>query len=129
MARPTILAFNLTDSRISKLKFICMKLGTAVQPVPAVDFHQPVGALCGIAERTDTASSDTFDDEMIVFCHMDNALVNRFLTTCKQLRFAPVALKAILTPTNAAWTACQLHDELRQEREAVLKGAAADHNQ
>ena len=38
-----------------------------------------------------------------------------------------VALKAILTPTNAEWSPAQLCQELKQEREAVLKGGTADH--
>ena len=27
MPRPTILAFHLTDARLAKLRFVCMKLG------------------------------------------------------------------------------------------------------
>jgi hypothetical protein len=53
---------------------------------------------------------------------MDNAQVNRFLQTAKQMRYAPVALKAILTPTNAEWTPAQLCRELKDERAAVMRG-------
>ena len=28
--RPTILTFNLSETRLSKLRFLCMKLGLAV---------------------------------------------------------------------------------------------------
>ena len=127
--RPTILTFNLSESRLSKLRFLCMKLGLAVKAVPAEDFSQPIAALCGLAERADAAPAETFPEEMLVFCHMDNALVNRFLQTAKQMRYAPVALKAILTPTNAEWPPVQLCAELRQERAAVLKGETAEHDQ
>lgn len=51
------------------------------------------------------------------------------MQTAKQMRFAPVALKAILTPTNAEWTPLQLRDELKQEREAILRGETADHEE
>ena len=64
---------------------------------------------------------------MLVFCHMDNTAVNRFLQTAKQMRYAPVALKAILTPTNAAWTPVQLCAELKQERAAIMQGETAEH--
>ena len=127
--RPTILTFNLSESRLSKLRFLCMKLGLAVKAVPAEDFSQPIAALCGLAERADAAPAEAFPEEMLVFCHMDNALVNRFLQTAKQMRYAPVALKAILTPTNAEWIPVQLCAELRQERAAVLKGETAEHDQ
>ena len=125
--RPTILAFNLNDARLSKLRFLCMKLSILVRDVPAVDFSQPIGALCGLADRAETDAAEAFPEEMLVFCHMDNAAVNRFLQTAKQMRYAPVALKAILTPTNAEWTPVQLCDELKQERQAVMQGEKADH--
>ena len=120
--RPTILTFNLTDARLSKLRFLCMKLGLAVKPVPAEDCCQPISALCGLSDPADAAPAEAFSEEMLVFCHMDNAAVNRFLQTAKQMRFAPVALKAILTTTNAAWTPAQLCAELRDERAAVMQG-------
>ena len=123
--RPTILTFNLAESRLAKLRFLCMKLGVTVKAVPAEDCSQPIAALCGLAERTDAAPAEAFPEEMLIFCHMDNTLVNRFLQTARQLRFAPVALKAIVTPDNVAWTAVELWIELYQERQAVMKGTAA----
>ena len=120
--RPTILTFNLTDARLSKLRFLCMKLGLMVKPVPAEDCCQPISALCGLSDPADAAPAESFSEKMLVFCHMDNAAVNRFLQTAKQMRFAPEALKAILTPTNAAWTPAQLCAELRDERAAVMQG-------
>ena len=120
--RPTILTFNLNETRLSKLRFLCMKLGLLVKPVPAEDFCQPISALCGLSEAAESAPAEAFPEEMLIFCHMDNAQVNRFLQTAKQMRFAPVALKAILTPTNAEWTPVQLCRELKDERAAVMQG-------
>ncbi len=127
--RPTILTFNLSETRLAKLRFLCMKLGLTVKPVPAEDYAQPIGALCGLAEPTAATAAEAFPEEMLIFCHMDNAQVNRFLQSAKQMRWAPVALKAILTPTNAEWTPIQLCAELKQEREAILKGETADHKE
>lgn len=123
--RPTILTFNLNETRLSRLRFLCMKLGLAVRPVPAEDFCQPISALCGLSAPAEAAQAEAFPEEMLIFCHMDNAQVNRFLQTARQMRFAPVALKAVLTPTNAAWTPVQLCAELKDERAAVMKGEAA----
>ena len=120
--RPTILTFNFTEARLSKLRFLCMKLGLLVKPIPAADFCQPISALCGLSEAAESAPAEAFPEEMLIFCHMDNAQVNRFLQTAKQMRFAPVALKAILTPTNAEWTPVQLCAELKDERAAVMQG-------
>ena len=121
--KPTILNFNLTEVRLSKLRFLCMKLGFAVKAVPAEAFCQPISALCGLSDPVEAAPTEAFPEEMLIFCHMDNAQVNRFLQTAKQMRFAPVALKAILTPTNAQWTPVQLCQELKDERAAVMQGA------
>lgn len=127
--RPTILTFNLSEARLSKLRFLCMKLGLTVKPVPAEDFCQPISALCGLSVPAEAAPAESFSEEMLIFCHMDNTLVNRFLQTTKQMRFAPVALKAILTPTNAEWTPAQLCRELKQERAAVMRGETTGHEE
>ena len=123
--RPTILTFNLNENRLSRLRFLCMKRGLAGRPVAAEDFCQPISALCGLSAPAEAAPAEAFPEEMLIFCHMDNAQVNRFLQTARQMRFAPVALKAVLTPTNAAWTPVQLCAELKDERAAVMKGEAA----
>ncbi len=126
--RPTILTFNFSDDRLAKMRFLCMKLGVLVKPVPAEACNQPLSALCGLSEpAADAEAAEPFSDEMLVFCHMDNAAVGRFLQTAKQLRFAPVALKAVLTPTNAAWLPAQLRRELSAEREAIRRGETANH--
>ena len=39
----------------------------------------------------------------------------------------PVALKAVLTPTNAAWDSNALYAELCKEREAISAGSASVH--
>ena len=141
MPRPTILAFNLSDARLSKLRFLCMKLGTLVKVVPQEDFTQPIAALAGLAERClpplgeeigqspagedAPEATEPFAEEMIVFCHMSNMQLNSFLKTAKQQRIPPFPLKAILTPTNAAWTAAQLCAELKEERAAIEGGGKA----
>ncbi|MBQ7850589.1 MAG: DUF3783 domain-containing protein [Clostridia bacterium] len=126
MSRPAILSFNLPDARLARLRFLCMKLGMLVRVVPPEDFSQPLTALCGLSERTEALPPETsFSEEMIVFCHMDNALVNRFIQTARQQRVPPFPLKAILTPTNAAWTPVQLCAELREEHAALQRGSTA----
>ena len=126
MPRPTILAFNLSDARLSKLRFLCMKLGVLAKVVPPEDFTQPIAVLAGLAERSETPeAAEPFADEMIVFCHMSNVQLNNFLKTAKQQRIPPFPLKAILTPPNAEWTACALCAELKEEREAILQGGQA----
>lgn len=126
MARPMILACGLTEERQGKLRMLCMRTGLLLKMVPEADYAQPVGALCGLQERVAAAEAQgTVEEELLVFCHMDNGTVSRFLQLARQQRIPPFALKAVLTPTNAAWTLPQLYEELRQEREAVMNGGEA----
>ena len=126
MSRPTILAFNLSDARLAKLRFLCMKLGLLAKVIPPEDFTQPLAALAGLAARDESPeAAEPFADEMIVFCHMTNMQLNNFLKTAKQQRIPPFSLKAILTPTNAEWTPVALCAELKEEREAILSGSQA----
>ena len=122
MPKPMILTFNFTPDRLSKLRFICLRLGIQALDVPEPGFCNTLGAICGLAPVNDAEGRRTFTEEMMVFAHMDNALVNRFLQTARQMRFAPVALKAVLTPTNAEWLPGRLYEELLQERAAIMKG-------
>ena len=40
---------------------------------------------------------------------------------------APVALKAMLTPTNAAWNSEKLHAEIAGEHQAMMNGKEKRH--
>lgn len=125
--KPTILTFNLNENRLTKLRFICFKLGILVKPIPPERFDHHIATLIGLSEPETEPGRDTFSDEMLLFHNLSDYQLNTFLATCKQQRFAPVALKAVVTPTNVAWTAAELYVELWQERQAVLKGETADH--
>ena len=128
MPRPMILACQLSEARLAKLRFLCMKAGVLLKAVPEEDFAQPVGALCGLMERNEAPEAgDAFDGEMIVFCHMDHMMVNRFLQLQKQQRVPMFAIKAMLTPTNAGWNIYGLYAELKQEREAIINGDQPNH--
>lgn len=122
MPRPTLLAFAVSDDRLSRLRFGCMKLGILVKPVPPEDYAQPLGALLGLKERADTAPESGTVGEMLVMAAFDDALVNRFLAELRQMRVPPFRLKAMLTTTNAAWNARRLYAELSAEHAAL--GAA-----
>ena len=119
MARPTLLAFAVSDDRLSRLRFCCLKLGITVMPVSPADYAQPLGALLGIQPRVEANPGSGPVGEMLVMAAFDDALVNRFLAALRQLRMPPFRLKAMLTPTNVMWNACQLYAELSAEHVAM----------
>lgn len=125
---PTILVFNLSAEKLSKLRFTCMRLGVRVQAVEAADWGQPMGTLCGLAPRGDAPAPEaSFTEEMLVMANFTQSLANRLLAGLKQARL-PIGLKAVLTPTNVHWTPVQLHSELSAERAAIAKGKEAEHH-
>ena len=119
MSRPTLLAFAVSDERLSRLRFCCLSLGIAVKPVPPEDYAQPLGALLGLQARADAAPEPGPVGEMLVMAAFDDALVNRFLAALRQLRIPPFRLKAMLTPTNVTWSASRLYAELSAEHAAM----------
>ena len=119
MARPTLLAFAVSDDRLSRLRFCCLKLGITVTSVSPTDYAQPLGALLGLQERVDASPESLPVGEMLVMAAFDDALVNRFLAALRQLRIPPFRLKAMLTPTNVTWTAGRLYAELSAEHAAM----------
>lgn len=126
MENKTILAFQLSSERLSKLRFCCMKLGMRVQVVPPEDYQQPLSALCGRSERVEGSSpvEEVPMGEMVYFAFRDLTAVNRVLTTMKQMRMPPFRLKGVMTDTNLTWTPAQLYQELMQEHQALQQGGA-----
>lgn len=59
-----------------------------------------------------------FSDEMLVLCGLSGPQLDALLSSLRRSRVV-VALKAVVTEDNAAWSSLQLHDELRQEHEAM----------
>lgn len=45
----------------------------------------------------------------------------------RRIGVAPVALKAMLTPTNATWDSVKLHAEIASEHEAMTRGESPLH--
>ena len=119
MSRPTLLAFAVSDDRLSRLRFCCLKLGIAVKAVPPEDYGQTLSALLGLCDRADGTAQAAPVGEMLVMAAFDDALVNRFLAALRQLRIPPFRLKAMLTPTNVQWNGYRLYAELSAEHAAM----------
>ena len=64
-----------------------------------------------------------FSDRMMVFCGLTGEQLDRALSALARCGSPRVALKAVLTPTNAQWDSFQLREELERERRAVSAGA------
>ena len=116
---PTVLTYNLTGERATRIHMICLRLKLRVRAVSPEEYALPVGALAGMLPPHPTEHSGVFADEMLVFVNFDGAMLNRFLGEIRAARIPGVALKAVLTPTNMYWSSVQLYDEIQKEHEAM----------
>ena len=116
MARVFLYNVNDEEKRI-KIQLAALRCGLKSVVVPPEDFSLPVGALLGEPGYAPSADAgEGFEDEMLLMDEMDGA----FLDLLRQSR-APVALKAVVTGQNKAWSSEALHRELRREHEAMRR--------
>lgn len=125
-----VLLYNLSDrDKAMKIKFQLYRLGITGREVDAADFGLPIGALLSLpgfagAER---APGEAFREEMLV---MHELSPSQFSGLLEGLRAAGagVALKAVVTETNAAWDSCRLHRELSAEHAAMSRMKQSVHH-
>ena len=111
---PTLLAYQIDPKKLGKMQIVC----------PA-DFGQPIGALAGVLPREPDAPAAPLPGEMLVMAHFRPGLLEGMLQGWRAAHIPPVALKAMLTDTNAAWTAPALYAEIAREHAAMHSGGRA----
>ena len=128
MKQPVLLCYNLSGEKMQKIRLAAMRLKIRVRPVEADEYAQTVAALCGLEEKTDAAYVGAgFEDEMLVMANFPAGMMNAFLGLFRRMGIATVALKAMLTPTNAAWNSEKLHAEIAGEHQAMMNGKEKRH--
>ena len=129
MPVPTILAFNLSAEALKTLQTPCQAMGLRLKAVPPDGFSLPLGAMLGLPAAASPVqpSAANFDDPMLVMCGLEESAMNGFLTALRYLPLPPIPLKAVLTPTNAAWNALTLHEALAQEHAEIQKQLRKKH--
>ena len=128
MKQPVLLCYNLSGEKMQKIRLAAMRLKIRVRPVEEDEYAQTVAALCGLEEKTDAAYVGAgFEDEMLVMANFPAGMMNAFLGLFRRMGIAPVALKAMLTPTNAAWNSEKLHEEIAGEHQAMMNGKEKRH--
>ena len=121
--KETILLFNPPEKdRLLKLEMALFPLRVRLKKVAPSEYNQPLGVLAGIKEMT--PAEGTYDgpelpDTMLVFCFLDDSRLNQALAALRKSGAGPFPYKAILTPTNSAWTAPECFGEIRREHEAL----------
>lgn len=118
----TVLAFGFDAAELKGLKAACARKSVRLRRVLPEDQGQSIGALCGAAGRQeDAAPGGALPGPMLVFAHFRDRQLDMFLSELRTARLGRDALKAVLTPTNAQWSAAVLYAELAREK-TQMKG-------
>ncbi len=114
---PLVLAFNLAPERAARVRTLCAVRKLGFRLVAPEAYGKSVGTLAGVLPEEDEPAQP-FDEEMLVLCSLSEAQLDQFLRGLRASGMPPVALKAVLTPSNARWTPARLCAELKREHEA-----------
>ena len=106
---PTLLAYQIEPGKLGKMQVVCLRLG----------------ALAGVLPRNPDAPAAPLPGEMLVLAHFRPGMLEGLLQGFRAAHVPPVALKAMLTDANAAWTAPALYAEIAKEHAAMHGGGRA----
>ena len=123
-----VLLFNIPEAKKKKIRLCAARQGAAVREIAGEALAQPIGLLAGLEgfEPAEAAEAEVFGEEMLVMAGLGRAQFSGFLDALRRER-VPVALKAVLTETNAQWTPAALCRELRREHEAMRAAGGSVH--
>ena len=119
-----ILLFGVNTQKDRAVRVAAEKIGADVTVVDRRDYGQKIGALAGISgfhKDGKAYMGSDFVTEMLVFSGILPKQMDTFLAEYKATGVQPIALKAIVTPHNVAWTADALFRELMKERFQLLE--------
>lgn len=125
MAVPTVLLYNLDTDKGRQIKLLCLTMKLRARSVSPAEYSLTLSDLLSGKAAEGQAAEKTFSEEMLVMANLTSAQTDRFLQGLRRKRIPPVALKAVLTATNAGWDSFQLRDELQREHEAMAAGKTA----
>ena len=119
-----ILIFQLEDSSMkTAIGQALLPFHVRLKKVEPSEYNKPLGALAGLPGFEADGSAGTYTGAplpapMMIFAGLPE---NKFDRILRQLRNHKVILpyKAVLTPTNPAWTPLQCFEEIKREHESM----------
>ena len=125
----TVLLYNLSDrDKCMKIKLLLYRLGIAGREVAPEEFGLPLGALLALPgfEAAEALPCEAFNGEMLVMHALSQVQFSGLLNGLRREGLG-VALKAVVTETNAAWDSRRLHRELSAEHAALSRARQSVH--
>ena len=118
----TVLIYNCTGPKFSKLSQIFAMLGLRMRRVQPEQYNLPLQSLAKGEGEAAQAAAEPFAENMLVFCGLNQAFLNQLLEVIRLAKLPPIPLKAVLTMDNQEWDSVKLHDELLKEKEKLENG-------
>lgn len=111
-----------SPEKLGRLKAALLKNGVKWRAVAYEEYGHPVGYLCGYEgfAPVEKYSGPGFSDELLLMEGLSSKQLNALLDELRAMR-AAVALKAVVTETNAAWSSAALHAAILEEHNAMRK--------
>lgn len=121
--RETVLLCNVTDeNQLAAIKRLLLLMRMRIRMVKKEEYMQPIGVLAGVLEETAEMpeyEGAELDQPMMIMSGLTGGRMNQLLAAYRKSKIPPIALKAVVTPTNQYWNVLQLYDEIRKEHEAM----------
>ena len=123
--KETVLYYSPEKSeKVRLLKGVLVRMGIRIKNIGPEQVMQKVGYLTGRKEYEETLPEDgkeipVIPEEMLVLYGFTNRRLDEFLSQLRRAKVPPVALKAVVTESNADWSFYELYQEIRAEHEKM----------
>lgn len=129
----TVLYYNPgrpeTMKHVAMMKSVLVRMGIRIRNIGPDQVMETVGYLAGMEgfqpRDTDGSAYKSLPEipvEMMVLKQFSNRRLDELLMNLRKAGVPKIALKAVLTEHNSAWTFYHLYEELKEEHEAMAAG-------
>ncbi len=141
MNREQVLYYTPSNTpNVAKLKGVLVRMGVRIKNISSEQMGQTIGYLAGIpgfeaseacaAESTvgdsstgsgvgASSSASPIPCEVLVMHNFTSRRIDELLLNLRRAGVPRIALKAVVTEHNSAWTFYHLYEEIRKEHEAM----------
>ena len=114
---------------MAMMKSVLVRMGIRIRNIGPDQVMETVGYLAGMEgfqpRDTDGSADKSLPEipvEMMVLKQFSNRRLDELLMNLRKAGVPKIALKAVLTEHNSAWTFYHLYEELKEEHEAMAAG-------
>jgi len=114
----TVLVYNCSGPKFAKMHQIFAMLHLLMRNVTPEKYNLTLKEL-ELGQGEPGEAQSPIPESMLVFCNVNEALLQQVLEVLRLSKLPPIGLKAVMTESNQGWTSVQLYEELCKERDAL----------